>query len=135
MAKRSLDAKADIKIRLTEGLRRNIEKAATQNGVSMNSEMIHRLERSFSQDDAFGSRYREFVRLMSAAFATAGHAKASEKKIAGDWSADADCYLAAAIGVVEALTLASPRSGVTVEHAELLAKSISGRLITKLINR
>jgi hypothetical protein len=50
MPKRSLDAKADIKIRLTEGLRRNIEKAASQNGVSMNAEMIHRLDQSFEFD-------------------------------------------------------------------------------------
>jgi hypothetical protein len=52
MSKRPADTKADIKIRLTEGLRRNIERAAKQNGVSMNAEMIHRLANSFNADQA-----------------------------------------------------------------------------------
>lgn len=52
MAKRSKDEKADIKIRLTEGLRSRIENAAASRGVSMNSEMIERLERSFEWERA-----------------------------------------------------------------------------------
>ena len=42
------DERADIKIRLTERLRAQIEKAAKFNGVSMNAEMVARLERSFT---------------------------------------------------------------------------------------
>ena len=44
--------KADIKIRLTEPLRLQIEKAAKGHGVSMNAEMIERLTRSFHRDEA-----------------------------------------------------------------------------------
>jgi len=47
VAKNSKDTKADIKIRLTEGLRSRIERTAKQRGVSMNAEMIERLENSF----------------------------------------------------------------------------------------
>src|SRR5262249_12681449 len=43
--------KADIKIRLTEPLRLQIEKSAKAHGVSMNAEMISRLDRSFKRDE------------------------------------------------------------------------------------
>jgi hypothetical protein len=46
--------RADIKIRLTEGLRSKIEKAAKQRGVSMNAEMIERISRTIAKDDAEG---------------------------------------------------------------------------------
>ena len=40
------------KLRIRESLRRRIEKAAEKNGVSANSEMVSRLERSFDQERA-----------------------------------------------------------------------------------
>lgn len=42
---------AQIKLRLKEPLRLAIEKAAKANGVSMNAEVISRLQRSFHYDD------------------------------------------------------------------------------------
>jgi Arc-like DNA binding domain len=36
-----------VMTRIPEGLRRRLERSATQNGRSMNTEIIHRLERSF----------------------------------------------------------------------------------------
>ncbi len=50
MAKRTKMSKADIKIRLIEGLRKQIEQAAKDNGQSMNAEMITRLGASFQND-------------------------------------------------------------------------------------
>lgn len=43
---------AEIKIRMTEDLRRKIETAAASRGVSMNAEMIFRLSQSFHAEDA-----------------------------------------------------------------------------------
>jgi hypothetical protein len=50
VAKRTKTSKADIKIRLIEGLRKQIEQAAKENGQSMNAEMITRLAASFHND-------------------------------------------------------------------------------------
>jgi hypothetical protein len=58
MAKRKESATVDIKIRMKEPLRAEIEKAATRRGVSMNAEMVDRLERSFS-DEAWASHVFE----------------------------------------------------------------------------
>jgi len=43
-------ARAQLKVRLTESLRRSIEDAARQNGWSMNDEISNRLYRSFEKD-------------------------------------------------------------------------------------
>jgi len=52
MAVRRKDsATVDIKIRMKEPLRRKIEKSADHRGVSMNAEMVDRLEHSFVADD------------------------------------------------------------------------------------
>ena len=40
----------DYKLRIREGLRRQIEQAAKKRGVSLNAEMAWRLERSFSKE-------------------------------------------------------------------------------------
>jgi hypothetical protein len=47
MAKRSKTATADLGLRVKETLRSQIERAAKANGVSMNAEIVDRLERSF----------------------------------------------------------------------------------------
>lgn len=46
------EKRADIKIRMNELLRARLEIAAAERGVSMNAEMIWRLERSFASDEA-----------------------------------------------------------------------------------
>src|SRR5437763_528741 len=51
MAKaRETSAAVDIKIRMKEPLRADIERAATEKGISMNAEMVERLSRSFEQE-------------------------------------------------------------------------------------
>jgi Arc-like DNA binding domain len=59
MPKRDEDASAQVKVRLKEPLRAALEEAARKRGISMNAEVISRLERSFEQDqrlqDVFGS--------------------------------------------------------------------------------
>jgi hypothetical protein len=47
--KRKITAKVDLKVRMRERLRRKIESAAKAKNVSMNAEMVTRLEDSFKQ--------------------------------------------------------------------------------------
>ena len=41
----------DSKVRMKEPLRNQIEKAAKSNGVSMNAEMVRRIQESFGDED------------------------------------------------------------------------------------
>jgi hypothetical protein len=60
MSEREEAATVQLKVRMKEPLRANLEEAARRRGVSMNAETVHRLERSFEQDqrieDVFGNR-------------------------------------------------------------------------------
>jgi hypothetical protein len=49
--RRKESATAEIKTRLKETLRAKLEKAAKRRGVSMNSELVDRLEQTFAADD------------------------------------------------------------------------------------
>ncbi|HUF80029.1 MAG TPA: Arc family DNA-binding protein, partial [Burkholderiales bacterium] len=51
MAKRKLSDTVDIKLRMKEALRARVERAAGKRGVSMNAEMVSRLEQSFDDED------------------------------------------------------------------------------------
>jgi plasmid stability protein len=55
--------RADIKIRMDEGLRSSIEAAAANHGVSMNSEMVERLKKSFA-DDVIAARLDRIEALL-----------------------------------------------------------------------
>lgn len=50
MAKRSKTAIANLKVRLRESLRAKIERAAKSRGVSMNAEMVDRVDESFEKE-------------------------------------------------------------------------------------
>src|ERR1700674_1254231 len=50
MAKRSKTAVANLKVRLRESLRSKIERAAKSRGVSMNAEMVDRIDESFEKE-------------------------------------------------------------------------------------
>ncbi len=83
MAKRKSSDTVDIKIRMKEPVRRKIEQAAAKRGVSMNAEMVSRLEQSFTSEDymtlVFGdSRVGRFVRsLFDAKKIIEGHTQKS----------------------------------------------------------
>ena len=47
MARRTQELRP-VMVRIPEGLRRRLEREAVRNGRSMNTEIIHRLERSFA---------------------------------------------------------------------------------------
>ncbi len=54
MAKRGKSPRAQVPLRIPEAQRARIEKAAKSRGVSMNTEIIERLERSFEIEDRLG---------------------------------------------------------------------------------
>ncbi|MDJ0981194.1 MAG: Arc family DNA-binding protein [Kiloniellales bacterium] len=62
--------RAQVGLRLPEDLRKRVEKAAKGQGVSMNAEIVSRLERSFMQDEetarAFGPDHtQQFLKLLA----------------------------------------------------------------------
>jgi len=69
-AARSETAYVEIKIRMREPLRRQIEDAARRGEVSMNAEMIDRLEKSFRRETEFGGPLTAALLKQFAAFAT-----------------------------------------------------------------
>jgi Arc-like DNA binding domain len=118
MSERAETANAQLKIRMKEPLRAALEAAARQRGVSMNAEMIARLERSFEQDqriaDVFGSAelfglMRALAAIMTSA-ATAVVTTSEEE--AQDWLADPWRYDLAVRAAVAALEALKPRGEI-----------------------
>ncbi len=73
MVRRSKAATVDLKLRLKEPLRADIERTARENGVSMNSEMVRHLERSIHRDDGLGGpRVAAIVETMATTMRSAG---------------------------------------------------------------
>ena len=54
MAKKGKPARAQVPLRIPQALRTRIEKSAKPRGVSMNAEIIERLERSFDFEERLG---------------------------------------------------------------------------------
>ena len=57
MAKRSRSDTIQLKARMKEPLRAKLEAAAEEKGISLNAEMVHRLERSFSDEDSLANEF------------------------------------------------------------------------------
>ncbi len=73
MVRRSKAATVDLRLRLKEPLRAAIERAARENGVSMNSEMVRHLERSIHRNDGLGGpRVAAIVEVMATAMRSTG---------------------------------------------------------------
>ena len=65
MAKRGKSARAQVPLRIPEALRARIERAANQAGMSMNAEILGRLERSFEAEDRRGGpRVVELIEII-----------------------------------------------------------------------
>jgi hypothetical protein len=68
MVDRDETANAQLKVRMKEPLRAALEKAAQERGVSLNAEIVHRLERSFDLEQ----RLKEAVDWNSEWYALTG---------------------------------------------------------------
>ena len=93
MAKRGKSPRAQVPLRIPEEQRARIEKAAKSRGVSMNTEIIERLERSFEIEDRLGGpKVAELVEtigtvMRSTGEATAFHVDSSKTHDQGEWLA------------------------------------------------
>ena len=85
MTERDDAATAEIKLRMKEPLRAKIESAARERGISMNAEMVDRLERSFERpaivksllgealELSFGSKLAGLLQVVAKAMEDVGH--------------------------------------------------------------
>ena len=113
MAERPQTAHAHLKVRMKEPLRAALEEAARQRGVSMNAEMVARLEASFEQEDRFGGHAMlGMANLMAGAFLRGGQLGAAAlghpEWTPNEWITDATCHRAGAYAVAAALGLPLP---------------------------
>ena len=113
-AQRGQDAVAQLKARLREPLRARLEASAKVRGVSLNTELVDRLEQSFAREDSFGgSEMANMARLMAAAFLRGGqrgaHARGHPKLRVAQWIDDPSCFDAGVAAVVHALSAMHPK--------------------------
>ncbi len=131
MARKST-ARAQLKVRLKEPIRAKLERAAKRRGVSLNAEIVNRLEQTLLEDDAFGGpELNHFARLMASKFAIGGQRGAAARQHPewkpDRWINDPACYQAAVASVVDALLSEQPveyESGHPDEQQRALHKKI-----------
>jgi hypothetical protein len=107
------NALVQLKARMHEPLRARLEESAKRRGVSLNSELVDRVEASFTREDWFGGpEIANMARLMAAAFMRGGqraaHARKHPRWTTAQWLHDPFCYEAACTAVVEALRALKP---------------------------
>jgi Arc-like DNA binding domain len=121
MSERPQTAFAHLKVRMKEPLRAALEGAAKERGVSMNAEVVRRIEQSFRQDQQFGDP--ELSRLaftLAAYFAIATQGE--------DWRSDPIVYAKGATAVFAELIRSVP-SG---PERRLAINGIVSHLLTQL---
>jgi hypothetical protein len=129
MPRRKETETVQVGLRVKEPLRAALEQAAEQRGVSMNAEIVRRLERSFTEEEGFGgAEIRRLAYLMTTAFTRAGRLRAAGKP---DWIDDPDCYRAGMFGVVDALLIGLPDA--TPEEVAIEIESLKGKLLTRIM--
>ena len=102
MARKSTDT-VQLKLRFSEGLRRQLEKQAERNIHSMNTEIIHRLETSLEHEKALGGA--EAVAIFHL---LAGRIAAMKAKLGPDWQNDTEKALVLTRGLCDAIAQALP---------------------------
>ncbi len=77
MTRRAKASRPQVGLRVSESMRIRLEKTARQNGCSINSEVIARLERSFELEDRFGGpQVVEIIEVVGPAMRSAGQSAA-----------------------------------------------------------
>lgn len=122
----------EIKIRMREMLRAQIEESARELGVSMNNEMTQRLTASFEQEELFSSReMRLWAIIMADHFRSAGIAHASPETIKNDrWLETFQAAMPATFRVFDCM-LTNLQDTMRVDHASYTkanAKEVARRL-------
>jgi hypothetical protein len=127
MKARKASATVDIKIRMKEPLRRDIERAAKGRQISMNAEMVDRLSRGFTIDSVLGGpALRQVLIHLMAAFADEGDPS--------ELLADPHRYRAAMIRAIGALIDRFP-GGLSDDGWREIAGSVRAHQAQKEINQ
>lgn len=120
-------------LRVTAEMKRKLDAASERSGRSQSQEAEFRMERSFSEEDAFGGpELRRMAIMMAASFGHAGHMHAGQRP-AAEWLKDPDAYQAAVIAVVTELLIWMPDAAP--ERVAMLFEAVKGRVITHFVNR
>jgi hypothetical protein len=111
---------------------RDVEATAKATGLSISEEIERRLTRFAEWDKMLGGPKQTMRAVaMALAFERAGSSIAEANNIKGDWSQNAECYLAGVIGVLGSLLIGRPRDRLTDEQVVLF---VDGQLKSQLLN-
>jgi hypothetical protein len=91
MVERAENAKAQLKVRLREPLRARLEAEARNNGYSLNTEIVRRLEESIREED-FGARVFGDDEMFATMDTLARLIRAVELRTGKPWTADRETY-------------------------------------------
>ena len=128
MPERTKSDTVQLKVRMKEPLRAALEEASERRGVSMNAEIVQRLERSFTEEESLGGPgMRRLAYSMIVAFTRAGRLRAGGKE---NWIDDPDCYRAGVFGVVDALLIGM---NVPPQEVDLAIESLRGKLMSRVL--
>jgi hypothetical protein len=146
MAKRDPKALVQLKVRMREPLRARLEEEASLRGVSINAEVVDRLEHTFQRNDllaevlslTFGDRLAGLLIMLGVAMAGAAAIAPpyqGRRLLFQDdsWASDPRCYGAAAFAAKTLLDSARPKGRAAVKDAvddELLALQIVEALVS-----
>ena len=132
MASRDRTAVVQLKTRMRELLRARLEAGAKRRRVTLNTEIVDRLEQSFAKEDAFeGPEMLNMARLMASAFIRGGqrgaHAQKHPEWTPTDWMNDPICYQTAVRAVMRALAAAQPHHPQQQTFEDLFAEDVAHR--------
>jgi hypothetical protein len=144
MIKRATAATVELGLRVKEPMRARIERSARDHGLSMNGEMVDRLEASFAREDALdrffgGQEIRQLATLWAAAFvrgAQFGNYMQHGTPIGGplDKKGITDpttsAYFEGVLAVVESMTREMPTDAVV-----MLVESFKARFSSDVSNK
>jgi hypothetical protein len=110
---RERTALVQLKIRMREPLRARLEEAALKRGVSINAEVVHRVEYTFQRGDllgevlslAFGERPAGLLIMLGIAMIDQGRRITDER---GDWTSNSVAYDAAVFAAMRLLDYGRP---------------------------
>jgi hypothetical protein len=129
MSKRTKTATVDVGLRVKEPMRARIERSAKDRGVSMNGEIVARLEATFSGEELFdkffgGPEMRQMANLWAANFAQG--ARRGEGR---QFDPETESYREGALAVLQALMV-----GMSTDAAALFLASAKSRFLARATN-
>lgn len=134
MAERPDSATVQLKVRMKESLRQNVERSAKAQGISLNADIVRRLEDSFMPaEKLFDDPMLTFVaQLVGSSFATAGQLAAERlghpKWTASRWMQHPDAFqagLQAAFMTLASFDPSSKEQPIDLNRLEKLAEHLA----------